>query len=139
MSLKNTTKNICLKSVNILCLLTFLFLPQISLAQIPNPLRYDSITALLNAFLELVVLIGVPVVTIAIIYAGFKFVAARGAPQQLEEAKRALVYVLVGAAIVLGAQALSLLIENTVGDLRSGLMNNNAIAHVESVEVSNLK
>jgi hypothetical protein len=87
---------------------------------IVNPIGYSSIDDLLTAILNFVVQLGTPVVTIAIIYVGFKFVAARGNSQKIEEAKSNLWYVLIGSAIILGAFVLRAVITGTVSQIKSG-------------------
>jgi hypothetical protein len=88
---------------------------------IENPVNINSIDALLNAILTFVVRLGTPIVTIAIIYVGFKFVAARGNTSKLEEAKSNLWYVVIGASIILGAFVLRTVITGTVEQLEGGL------------------
>jgi len=110
--------------------LAYLLSANLSLAQmggdgspvkIGNPIRHNNISDFLSAILGLVVKIGIPIVTIAIIYTGFMFVSARGNATKIEEAKRAFVYVMIGAAIVLGAQALQIVISGTIADIRGSL------------------
>jgi len=85
-----------------------------------NPIKgTDSIDALIAVILGFIVTVGTPIVVIMIIFSGFKFVAARGNPAKLEEAKRSLIWVLVGAAIILGATVLKSVITGTVADIRS--------------------
>ena len=89
--------------------------------KLQNPTTIGSIQELLTAILSFVVALGAPIVTLAIIYAGFKFVAARGNSTKLEEAKTYLVYVLVGAAIILGAFVLKDVISGTVSKIQADL------------------
>lgn len=79
-----------------------------------NPIKQDTITGFLQNLLENVLEIGIPIIVLAVIYCGFLFVAARGNPEELTKAKSALLYTLIGAAILLGAWALALLIQSTV-------------------------
>ena len=78
------------------------------------PTNIQSIPALLTAILEFVVDVGKYVIPLAIIYAGFKFVAARGNPEEIETARRTLFWILIGGAIILGAQVLKTVITGTV-------------------------
>ncbi len=83
--------------------------------QLKNPL---GSTGDLNTFLENIlhalVLLLTPVVVIMLLYSGFLFVSARGNAEKLGEAKKALLYTLIGAAIVLGAQGIATVLSNTV-------------------------
>ncbi|MDE1925386.1 MAG: hypothetical protein KGH79_04410 [Patescibacteria group bacterium] len=68
----------------------------------------------LQDILQFVVYIGGIIVILMLVYTGFKFVAARGNPGALEEAKKMLLWTIVGALILLGAQAIALGIQATI-------------------------
>ncbi len=82
--------------------------------QFCSPLRYCSIQELLLAILDAVIQILFPVVVLALVYAGFLFVKAQGQPGELEKARSAFFWGVVGGLIVLGAKGLALAIEATV-------------------------
>lgn len=85
---------------------------------ITNPLTgVTSITQLLDKILEAVVLIGVPVLVMAVIYVGFMFVKAQGEPAELKTAREAFFWTVIGAGVVLGAKVISLVIKETVTNL----------------------
>lgn len=93
------------------------FLPVISLAEevkIINPIKSTTITELIKTILEGIIKIGMPIIVLAIIYCGFLFVSAQGKPESIEKAKSALLYTLIGAAILLGSWAIAQLITETV-------------------------
>lgn len=79
-----------------------------------NPIESTTLTELIKKVLEGVVKLGMPIIVLAIIYSGFLFVAAQGNSEKLDEAKRSLVYTLIGAAILLGSWGLAQLITDTV-------------------------
>lgn len=129
--------NLIKKSLVTLALLAIVFLPVISFGQvlpkpvvdggtlpapvastkIANPLEksgINNIDGFIQTILIGVIKIGIPVVALAIIYSGFLFVSALGKPDKLKIAKAALMYSLIGAAILLGAWAIAQLITNTV-------------------------
>jgi hypothetical protein len=81
---------------------------------ITNPISQTSINGFILVILQGVIKIGIPIVALAIIYSGFLFVAAQGKPEKLKEAKNALVYSLIGAAILIGSWAIAQLISNTI-------------------------
>jgi hypothetical protein len=83
---------------------------------IPNPLsdKIDSIPKLIAAILHIVLIVGVPIVALAIIYSGFLFVKAQGKPKELDEAKKAIAYTLIGAALLLGSWVIANAIGKTV-------------------------
>jgi hypothetical protein len=82
-----------------------------------NPINQSTLDGFLAVLLEGAIKIGLPIIALAIIYSGFLFVKARGNPEELTKAKAAFLYTLIGAAILLGAWALVLLIQATVTSL----------------------
>ncbi|MEK7588266.1 MAG: TrbC/VirB2 family protein [Patescibacteria group bacterium] len=85
--------------------------------KIVNPLGpngADNLNDFIKKILEGIIKIGIPIIALAIVYCGFLFIQARGNSKELETAKQALIYTIIGAAILLGAWALSQLISDTV-------------------------
>jgi heme/copper-type cytochrome/quinol oxidase subunit 2 len=83
-----------------------------------NPLGEDmTLTRLLYTILNALILILFPVIIMMIVYTGFLFVVAQGNAQKLQEARRALVWTVIGGAIVLGAVALAQAIQATIEDI----------------------
>lgn len=89
--------------------------------KITNPLntKIDSIPALIAMILNIVLVIGVPIVALAIIYTGFLFVSARGNSEKITDAKKALGYTLIGAALLLGSWVIANAIGTTIADIAS--------------------
>ena len=87
--------------------------------KINNPLgdNIRDIPTFIQALLKIVVLVGIPIVTLAIIYSGFMFVQAQGNMEKLGDAKRNFVYTLIGAALLLGAFVISQAIQGTVDQI----------------------
>ena len=82
--------------------------------QLTNPIAAKSIQEFMLKLLEGVIKIGIPIIVLAVIYSGFLFVKARGNPEEITKAKDALLYTLIGSAILLGALAIATLIKETV-------------------------
>jgi hypothetical protein len=83
--------------------------------QLCNPIpNIGSIPILIKTILEGIIKIGIPIIALAIIYSGFLFVFARGNSEQLKKAKSALMYTLIGGAVLLGSWAIAQLISETV-------------------------
>ncbi len=85
--------------------------------KICNPINQTTIDGFLQTLLVGVIKIGIPIVALAIIYAGFLYVTARGNSEKLETAHKALTFSIIGAAILLGSWALAQLISETVLNL----------------------
>lgn len=82
-----------------------------------NPIKANNLYALLTDFLRVITMLGAIVVVIFFILAGFKYVTARGDEKKIGEATAALTWTAVGAAVLLGAQVLARVIQNTVSQL----------------------
>ncbi len=82
--------------------------------KICNPISQNDLNGFIKTLLEGVLKIGIPVIALAIVYCGFLFVGARGNSEKLGKAKSALLYTLIGAAILLGSWAIAMLISETV-------------------------
>jgi hypothetical protein len=89
------------------------------LIPLENPLPgVNDIPTLVDKLLGIVLKIGVPIIALAIIYTGYLFIAAQGNPEKLKQAKDTFVYVLIGAAILLGAYAIAKAVFSTVESIR---------------------
>lgn len=88
--------------------------------ELNNPLAgsgVNTLTDFVKRLLDILLTIGVPVIAVFIILAGFKFVTARGNPAEIAKAKDNLIYVMIGAAILLGAWVLANALGETVNEL----------------------
>ena len=102
------------------CTSVLFFLTVIRMAEagIGPPLRgVTNLSTFISWLIGIIVMILWPAIVVLWCFVGFKFVAAQGNAEQLIEARRALVYALVGTAIVAGAQVLKAVIEGTIGSL----------------------
>jgi hypothetical protein len=82
-----------------------------------NPLNADSIEGLLVVVLDAVVYLGSIFLVLMLVYVGFLFVRAQGKPPELQKAREALLWTVVGGLLLLGAEGISLVIKSTVESL----------------------
>lgn len=83
-----------------------------------NPLNSGkSLEGFLQDILAFVIRIGIIIVILMIVFVGYKFVVAQGKPAEIEEAKKMLLWTVVGALILLGSQAIAIGIKATVQTL----------------------
>lgn len=85
-----------------------------------NPLddtKFPTLADFMNGLLNVIIIIGIPVVTLAIIYAGFLFISAQGNETKISSAKKIFFWVVIGSLIILGAKALAVAVQGTVEDL----------------------
>ena len=92
-------------------------------AKIENPLKggIDTIPQFIEAIINIVLIVGVPILVLAIIYAGFLYVKAQGNPGELEVAHRTLLYTVIGGALLLGAFVIAKAIGSTVAEIGKGV------------------
>ena len=75
----------------------------------------NSLIEVLYAILKNIIMpIAVVFVVVWIIWAGFSYVTARGNPAAIQKAHQRLLWSLVGAGILLGAAAISGVVQNTI-------------------------
>ncbi len=88
---------------------------------LPNPLsdpKANSLIALITLLLNNVVMpVAAVAVVIWIIWAGFQYLLAQGKPEALKKAHSQLLWSLIGAGVLLGAAAISKVVETTITGL----------------------
>jgi|GEM_PF-2061904 len=82
-----------------------------------NLLTVDTLEELLVKALELMVQVGTVLLVFALVLTGFRFVAAQGNPEAVTQAKKALMWVVIGGLLLLGAEALALVLQATITSL----------------------
>jgi hypothetical protein len=84
-----------------------------------NPLgtNVTSFCQLIIKLVQVVIALGIPVAVLFIVWAGFKFIIARGNPNQLTEAKKNFLYVIIGIGIFVGASLIANIIIGTLHQL----------------------
>ena len=85
--------------------------------EICNPIQSSTFADLMAKIADIAAKIGLPLVVVFMIYAGFLFVSARGDEEQLKKAKTTFFWAVIGALLVVGAVAISLAIENFASQL----------------------
>lgn len=82
-----------------------------------NPIKANNLEEFFKDLLQIFASVGTIFVVLALIYSGFLLVTARGNEQQLTTGKKALMWTVIGGAVVLGAWAISLGIANTIKEI----------------------
>lgn len=91
--------------------------PAIS-AKLGNPLGSGTLVGFLEKILKVMVDVGWPILVLAIVYTGFLFVKAQGKPAEIEKAKTAFLWTVVGGMVLLGASILATAISGTINTLK---------------------
>ncbi len=87
-----------------------------------NPLaggsvKVDTIPQFVQSVLAVVMYIGVPFIGLILVYAGFKFLFARGNSEKIKGASFNIMWVIIGIAVFLGAWTLSTIIDSTISNI----------------------
>lgn len=86
--------------------------------KLTNPLGTNgTLSGFLNKLLDVLIMLGSIVIVFMIILAGLRYVMARGNDSEIQKAHTQLTWTVVGAAVLLGAKVISMVITNTVRDL----------------------
>lgn len=83
--------------------------------QICNPLKVDSLQALLDAIINFIFWIGMTLAPVILIIAGFLYVTSAGDPKKVETAKRMILYALIGLVILLLAKGFVVVLKSIIG------------------------
>ncbi len=92
-------------------------LPTLAHAAIPNPTGFKDLGQVVGAVINIVQVLLIMATTLYLIYAGLMFVTARGEPSKITKARDALLWGMVGAALVLGARVLVTAIQSGVDNI----------------------
>lgn len=88
------------------------------LPKISNPLKaeFSDIPSLVNGLVKIALQLGTIVAVLALVWVGFKFIIAQGNPTEIANARKALGWVIIGIAILFGAQIIVEIIKGTLSD-----------------------
>lgn len=86
--------------------------------QNPTPGAGYTLRDFILLLIDIIQAVGIPVLVVAIVYVGYLLVTAGENEKQITDAKRAIVWTLVGVAIVLSATVIANFISGTVDIFR---------------------
>ncbi|MBI2024492.1 MAG: hypothetical protein HYT03_00130 [Candidatus Harrisonbacteria bacterium] len=89
--------------------------PSDNAGDLPNPIGTTSFVELLNRIAYFLLIIAVPIATIIIIYGAFLIMTAGGIPANLEKGKKAILYAVIGLAILFLARVIMALLAQLLG------------------------
>lgn len=93
--------------------------PMVVFAQFKSPLKegLETVDGFVSALLKAVITVAFPIAVLVIVYSGFLFVTAQGNSEKLEKAKTNFIWTIIGVGVLLGAFALSKLLEGTIAPI----------------------
>lgn len=83
-----------------------------------NPIRFGTLDDFLLAIVGVVVQYGAILIVLFLVYAGFQFVTAQGSTEKIESARKMLVWVVIGAFVLLGVYVIREAVCGTLNQLR---------------------
>lgn len=83
--------------------------------ELPNPLGVSNINDLLGKIIDGLIVFATPVAAAMIIWAAYLFISSGGDPKKITTAREALLWTVVGYAILLLAKGIGLIIQNFLG------------------------
>lgn len=103
-----------MKKIIFVLLIIFLALPFIVGAQIEieNPLKYGTIPEIIQAFANFIFWLAIPITSLMVVIGGVMFMTSSGKPEKVEQAKKLLLYSVIGLAIILLSRVIAAVIEN---------------------------
>lgn len=84
---------------------------------IDNPLQVSDLNNFIVGLLNALIKIGIPIMTIFLVYSGLRLVMARGNEKELVDAKKNLLWVIIGAAILLGSWTIVKVLKGTFDEI----------------------
>ncbi|MES2470726.1 MAG: TrbC/VirB2 family protein [Patescibacteria group bacterium] len=85
-----------------------------SRAVLQNPLKSDSIEELMVDIVSVAIKIGVIIAFLALLWVGFQFIVAQGNSDKISDARKHFFYVIIGIAILFGAEIIVQIIKATL-------------------------
>ncbi len=90
---------------------------------IDNPLQVSDLNNFIIGLLNALLKIGIPVITLFLVYSGLRFVMARGNEKELASAKDNLLWVIIGIAILFGAWTIVKVLKGTFDEIDLAYVN----------------
>ncbi|MCE9644044.1 hypothetical protein K8Q93_02275 [Candidatus Parcubacteria bacterium] len=83
-----------------------------------NPINANNIQDLLGLIMNVITILVLPFAIFFLVRTGFFFATAGGNEDKISRAKTDFLYVVIGLAIILGAQLIGAILQNTLNSLR---------------------
>ena len=104
-----------LLAVVLLPALAFAGEPPPSVINLPNPLNMENFEDLIDAVVDWLLVITLPIVALIIVFAGAQYMFAGVNPEQQRKAKNIILYALIGYAIILLSKVLLAVVTGIFG------------------------
>lgn len=85
--------------------------------KLQNPLKVSTIGDAIKFFMTTLLKIAIPFIVVFFIWAGLKFILARGKPEEITKAKNMFWYTIIGTLLILGAYTITNAIIGTINSV----------------------
>lgn len=85
--------------------------------KITSPSKFTDLSQVVTAVVDVVQVLLIMATVLYLLYAGLMFVTARGDANKISQARDALLWGMVGAALIIGARVLVAAIQSGVGNI----------------------
>lgn len=119
---KNNKNKIFFICLIFILLISFIFVFELAIAgseetgseviEIENPVGAGTFTELITKIIKFLIVIFSPIATIMVLYAGLLFMTSGGSTEKIHKAKQTLTWAVIGTAILLIAEGISVTIES---------------------------
>src|SRR3989339_8790 len=86
-----------------------------SAVSFPNPINATTIPGVINAIINFILIISVPLLSGAVIYGGLLMITSGGDPAKFSRGYQTILYAIFGFIIILLAKGIGLVIEDALG------------------------
>lgn len=83
-------------------------------AELVNPLKATNIICFIEQIIDIILIFALPIIVLAIMYAGFLIVTAQGDVAKVSKGREAFTWAVVGGVLILGAKVIMIAIKGTV-------------------------
>ncbi len=80
-----------------------------------NPIRYGTIPQVIDAIVNFIMIVSIPLLAGAVIYGGLIMITSAGKPEKFNEGWKTILFAIVGFIVVLLAKGVALAIKNFFG------------------------
>ena len=98
---------------------------------IKNPLKAGTIPEILDAVADFIFAIGIALVTVMVLWAGFQILTSAGSSEQIDKGKRTLLWAVIGTVVLLISFGIATLVSNILGGESSPNSASPGTAHCE--------
>ncbi len=83
--------------------------------ELPNPLRAESIAEVIERVIDGLMWVATPLATIMILVAAFQYMTSGGNPENINRAKRTLLWTVIGYGIILVSRGIIEIVQQLLG------------------------